>query len=267
MTELQAVVFDWAGTLIDFGSCAPMGAFVEVFGRFGVEITVAEARAPMGRAKRDHIAAILAAPRISAAWVAAHGAAPTDADIDAIYEMFVPMNAEAAVHHADPIPGAPGVLAELRARGLKIGSTTGYTREIMQRILPLAEAAGLRADSLICAGDLPEGRPSPLGMFRTFIDLDIWPAWRVVKIDDTPVGIAEGVNAGCWTVGVTLSGNEAGLSEAELAALSPAERDALRNRAGRALSAEGAHFLVDSVADLLPVLDEIDRQLAAGAQP
>ena len=52
---LKAAVFDWAGTVIDHGSLAPMGVFVKTFAGFGVAITIAEARGPMGMAKRDHI--------------------------------------------------------------------------------------------------------------------------------------------------------------------------------------------------------------------
>ncbi len=48
MKHLKAVVFDWAGTVIDFGSFAPMGVFVEAFSRFGIEVSIAEAREPMG---------------------------------------------------------------------------------------------------------------------------------------------------------------------------------------------------------------------------
>tara|TARA_R110001583_G_scaffold140307_1_gene292521 strand:+ start:7415 stop:8233 length:819 start_codon:yes stop_codon:yes gene_type:complete len=267
MTKLVAAVFDWAGTLVDFGSRAPMGAFVEVFRRFGVEISIQEARAPMGRAKRDHIATILTQPRIAELWQQQHGKMADDAAIDAIYDMFIPLNTKSAIAHSDAIPGAAATLAALREQGLKIGSTTGYTRAIMEGVLPLAHKQGITVDNLVCAGETPAGRPSPLNMYQTFLDLDVWPAAQIVKIDDTPVGIAEGINAGCWTVGVTLSGNETGLSLEELSTLPPAQTDALRAQAGKNLRAEGAHYLIDSVADLLPVMDDISHRLATGEQP
>ena len=138
--SLKAVVFDWAGTMVDFGSRAPMGVFVEAFARFGVRIGVAEARGPMGRPKRDHVAALMAMPRIAAAWTERHGHGPGEADIDAVYEVFVPMNVAVAADYAEVIPGAIDTVRELRRRGLKIGSTTGYTREIMAKVLPRAAA-------------------------------------------------------------------------------------------------------------------------------
>jgi phosphonoacetaldehyde hydrolase len=89
---LKAVVFDWAGTTIDYGSRAPMGAFVEVFAQFKVEISIPEARRPMGLPKRDHIKALVSDQNIAARWQRAHGQAPTDRDVDRVYAVFVPLN-------------------------------------------------------------------------------------------------------------------------------------------------------------------------------
>jgi phosphonoacetaldehyde hydrolase len=265
--KLRAVVFDWAGTMIDFGSRAPMGVLVRAYAQFGVDITVAEARGPMGRAKRDHIAALMALPRVRAAWAARHGQPPGEGDIDRVYEAFVPMNVEVAADYAEMIPGAVEAVRALRARGLKIGSTTGYTREIMARVLPRAAAAGYSPDNLVCAGDLAEGRPSPLMMYRTMADLGVYPPSSVVKVDDTVPGIEEGRAAGTWTVGVTASGNEVGLSLEEWSALPEQERHARAERAAAVLRHAGAHYLVDTVADLPAVIDDIERRLAAGGRP
>lgn len=264
---LKAAVFDWAGTVIDHGSQAPMGVFVATFKQFGVEISVAEARGPMGMAKRDHIKTLMAQPRIAAAWEAAQGAAPDEAAIDRVYEVFVPMNVEAVTDFCTMIEGAVPAVGRMRARGLKIGSTTGYTRSIMAKVLPLAAAQGYAPDNLVCAGDLAEGRPSALMMYRTFLDLGVWPAHSVVKVDDTGVGIAEGLNAGCWTVAVAVSGNAFGLNPAETAALSQAEFATMRAAAYGDLRRTGAHYVIDSVADIDAVLDDIEGRLARGERP
>ena len=79
----------------------------------------------MGLPKRAHIEAMLAVPRIAAAWRDARGAAPTQADVDALYALFVPKNETVAARYATLVPGTLEVMAALRARGLKIGSTTG----------------------------------------------------------------------------------------------------------------------------------------------
>ncbi len=264
---VKAVVFDWAGTVVDFGSRAPMGAFVEVFRRFGVDISIDEARVPMGLPKWDHIQALGRIPRVADAWLAAKGDAFSEADVDAIYEVFVPLNAEVVSDYADLIPGVIETVGELRARGIRIGSTTGYTREIMERLTPIAASHGFAPDNLVCAGDLAEGRPGALMMYRTFLDLGVWPAWAAVKVDDTEPGIAEGLAAGTWTVGVAASGNAMGLSLEELDDLEDDEFLARYQSAERRLHRAGAHFVVESVAGLMSVIDDIEGRLLRGERP
>jgi phosphonoacetaldehyde hydrolase len=264
---LKAVIFDWAGTMIDHGSRAPMGAFVKVLSQFHVPITVEEARRPMGLPKWDHIKALLTHPDISTRWQVVHGAPPSDRDVDAVFEVFVPLNAAVVTDFADLIPGVLETHAWLQGRGLKLGSTTGYTRDIMERLLPVAAKQGLVLDNLVCAGDLASGRPGPLMMYKCFLDLDVWPASGVVKVDDTEAGIAEGLAAGSWTVGVALSGNASGLSRDELEALDADAVAGVRAKAAADLYRCGAHFVIDSVAGLTPVIDIIEGRLARGEKP
>ena len=210
MNAVEAVIFDWSGTVVDFGSRAPAAAFVEVFREFGIELTVAEARGPMGLPKRDHIRKLGDLPRVAAVWRKVHGRAFDEADVDRIHDCFEPLTARVAADHARLVPGAAQVAAELRRRGIRIGSTTGYTRPIMESVLPLAARQGFAPDNLVCAGDLPAGRPTPLMMYRCFVDLAVWPAAAVVKVDDTAPGIEEATAAGSWAIGVAMSGNAVG---------------------------------------------------------
>jgi phosphonoacetaldehyde hydrolase len=250
MSGFKAVVFDWAGTMIDFGSRAPVVALVKLFEQAGVPITEAEARADMGMAKRDHIAAILRQPRVHAAWTAQHGPAHDDAVVSALFGAITPMMREAANDCTQLIPGAADVVAQLRAAGVKIGSCTGYTRDMMADILPAAAAQGYAPDILVCAGDTAEGRPSPLMVWKNLVDLGAWPASACVKVDDAAVGIAEGRSAGVWTIGIAASGNGVGLSAEALAALSAEERADRIAAARAALETAGAHLVIDTVADL-----------------
>ena len=258
MTKFKAAVFDWAGTTIDFGSFAPMGVFVEAFAEFDVEVSIAEARAPMGMPKWDHIDTMLKDPQIAARWEAAHRAVPTTADVDRIYDVFVPKNEEVVAKYATLVPGTREMVENLRARGMKIGSTTGYTRSIMERVLPLAREQGYAPDNLVCSDDLSEGRPGPLGMYKCFIDLAVYPPSSVIKVDDTEPGILEGVAAGCVTVGVALSGNEVGRTPEELARLSESEVAELRAAATAKLKGAGADHVIDTVADLPPLIDALE---------
>ncbi|MAS44358.1 MAG: phosphonoacetaldehyde hydrolase [Rhodobacteraceae bacterium] len=257
--KFQAAVFDWAGTMIDFGSFAPMGVFVEAFSRFGIKATIADARGPMGRPKRAHIQAMLAQNGIRRQWEAAHGGAPTEADVDAIYEIFVPMNEEVAPRYAALVPGAKGAVDQLAARGIRVGSTTGYTRSIMARVLPAAAAQGYAPECVVCADDVADGRPGPGQMLRAMELLGVTDGAAVVKVDDTEPGIAEGVAVGALTVGVAMSGNHVGLTPEDLAALPAPERERLRTRATEALRSAGADHVIDTVADLPALLAMLEH--------
>jgi phosphonoacetaldehyde hydrolase len=260
---VKAVVFDWAGTMIDFGCMAPVHALVETFREAGVAISPAEARRDMGRAKLDHLRALLADPAIAARWQTAKGSSAGEAEIEQLYQKLVPAMTAMAAKTAHLIPGAGDAVAQLRALGVKIGSNTGYTREMMTDILPSAAAQGYAPDVVVCAGETPSGRPSPLMLWKALIALDAWPASHCIKVDDAPVGIAEGQAAGCWTIGLSASGNGVGLNLNELSALAPQDRDERVRQSEQALKAAGADFVIEDVSDLMPVVRDIARRIAA----
>lgn len=262
-SRLLAVFFDWAGTTIDHGSRAPVEVFVEVFRRAGVEITAAEARVPMGMAKREHIAAILALPRVAEAWASHKGRAASHDDVSRLYEDFLPLQREVLARHCDVIEGVPAVVAECRRRGMKIGSSTGYTRALMDVVAPIARQGGYEPDAILCADDTPQGRPAPWMNFRLAERLGVFPMSRVVVVDDTEPGILAARNAGAWAVAVTRTGNSIGLSTGELAAADPEALVARLREAAQMFRDAGAHAVIESVADLIPVLDRIE----AGADP
>jgi phosphonoacetaldehyde hydrolase len=267
LAPLKAVVFDWAGTMIDFGCRAPATALRRVFADSGVEIAAAEARADMGKAKRDHIRALLALPRVAGAWREVHGVAADESDVSRLHDAVEPMMRAAARDCAQLIPGAADLAARLRAAGVRIGSSTGYTRAMMADILPLAAEQGYAPDVVVCAGETLEGRPSPLMMWKALVELGAWPAQACVKVDDAVVGIGEGLAAGAWTVGLSASGNGVGLSREALDLLPPPERVQRIAASAQALRAAGAHYVVETVAELGPVLEEIGARIAAGGTP
>jgi phosphonoacetaldehyde hydrolase len=266
-SPIAAVVFDWAGTMVDFGCVAPVESLLTAFADEGVTISAAEARRDMGVAKRDHLRALLAAPRVAAAWLAAKNVQPAETDVDRLHDALVPLMQAAATTHSALIPGAADVVAGLRARGVKIGSSTGYTRAMMEGVLPRAAAQGYAPDVVICAGETAAGRPSPLMMWKALSELGAWPARACVKVDDAEVGVAEGVAAGTWSIGLAASGNGMGLDLAGYQALSPADRAERLARSAAALRAAGADYVIDTVADLPAVLGEIATRIEAGEGP
>jgi phosphonoacetaldehyde hydrolase len=267
MSAIKAVVFDWAGTMIDFGCIAPVKALQTAFAAEDLVISEAEARKDMGRAKRDHVAAILAEPRIVAAWRERHGAPPSQSDLDRVYTALVPLMAEAAATQTDLIPGAAATADWLASRGIRFASSTGYTRAMMQPILARAAAQGYAPAFVVCAGETAEGRPSPLPMYKAMLELGVWPAWHCVKVDDAVVGVEEGRNAGAWTIGIAASGNGVGLGLAEWQALDEASQRAKSAASGRELRDAGADYVIATIADLKDVLVEIERRIGSGERP
>jgi|SRR5579859_5621647 len=264
---VKAVILDWAGTTVDYGCCAPAKVFMQVFAQHGVDITVEQARAPMGLMKRDHIRQITHMPAVAAQWQAVQGELPCEDDIDHLYSDFIPLQLAILADYADPIPGALELAAELRQRGIKIGSTTGYDHQMMEILAPEAARRGYAPDAWVCASDVPAGRPSPWMMYANAMQLGVYPPEAVVKIGDTIPDIDEGLNAGAWAIGVTLSGNEIGLNEQEVGAL---PKDALAPRleaVRQRMAAAGAHAVVDGVWECLPAIEEIAARLARGEKP
>lgn len=267
--QLEAVIFDWAGTTVDFGSFAPTQIFVDAFrDAFGFALSLDEARGPMGLGKWQHIEALGRDPAIAARWQAQFGRPMRHEDINHIYRTFLPLQVERVGAHAALIPGTLGTIAALRARGLQIGSTTGYPRQVMTRLVELAAENGYTPDCIVCADDLSAGaRPGPWMALQCVQELAIGSVAHCVKVDDTLPGLHEGRNAGMWTVGLALSGSPAGLTLEAFQATSPEQRAEIRSRVEDAFAAAAPHYVIDTIADLLPVIDDIEARLAAGERP
>lgn len=265
--RLRGVILDWAGTTMDYGCYAPAVVFVEVFKRAGVEISMEEARAPMGAHKRVHIQKITQIEAVRQRWEATHGRPPTEEDVDAMFAQFVPLQLDCLARYADLIPGTLEALEAFRARGLKVGSTTGYTSEMMDILQREAAARGYVPDATVCATDVPAGRPEPWMCLENAKRLRIFPMETIVKIGDTLPDIEEGLNAGMWTVGLAMTGNEMGLNEAEIQAADPTLITRRRDRAYTRMAQAGAHYVVDSIADCPAIIDAINARLARGECP
>ncbi|MFZ4381682.1 MAG: phosphonoacetaldehyde hydrolase [Sandarakinorhabdus sp.] len=267
MADIAAVIFDWAGTMIDFGSCAPVIAMDDVFTAAGVTVEAAVIRRHMGMAKREHVIAILSEPEIAARWQAAAGSAWTPADVDRLMLTLEPAMQASATRHSQLIPGAAAAVAALRQQGVRVGSTTGYTRSMMAGILPAAAEQGYAPDVTICAGETALGRPAPLMLWQAMAQLQAWPAARCIAVDDAPVGITAGRNAGVWTIGVAASGNGVGLDAADWAAMASAQQAALLAPVIASFQAAGADLVIPSVADLALATNAIADAIAMGHSP
>jgi phosphonoacetaldehyde hydrolase len=264
---IQAIIFDWAGTIIDHGSVAPIVAFTRLFENNGVTVSEQEARIPMGAEKWAHIRAMCDMPSIQQRWIAEHGSAASDADVDKLYEQFVPLQLDAIKERTKLIHGFLPLVEMMRERGVKLGTNTGYAREMAELLLAAAAEHGFVPDSTVCATEVSRGRPYPFMALKNMIEMEIETVAACVKVDDTAVGIEEGLNAGMWTVAVALSGNEIGMTRQAWEELHDAEQDARAAVAYQSLQRSGAHYVIDSVADLAEVIEDIEIRMSMGERP
>jgi phosphonoacetaldehyde hydrolase len=265
--RVEAVIFDWAGTTVDHGSLAPMRAVTELFRRQKISVSDVEARRDMGLFKRDHIARILAMPHVAGQWRDSHGAEPSEADADRLFTDFFPVQIKVLEDYSDVIDGVVSMVSRLRARHLRVGSTTGYTRPILEVLIERARAQGYETDLALCPDDVGGGRPYPWMCLQIALSFRLSATAAAIKIGDTVNDIEEGRNAGMWAVGVAATGNEVGLSAVDLASLTHDDRQQRLAIARERLRAAGAHYVIDSAAALETVVDAIDERLAAGDRP
>ncbi|NWD64573.1 phosphonoacetaldehyde hydrolase [Pseudomonas sp. IPO3774] len=266
-SKLQAVVLDWAGTVVDFGSFAPTQIFVEAFGEFGVAVSLEEARGPMGMGKWDHIRTLCNLPQIAERYRAVFDRLPTDEDVTALYERFMPLQIEKIALHSAVIPGALEAINTLRAQGLKIGSCSGYPAVVMAKVVELARQNGYVADHVVATDEVPNGRPHPAQALANVIALGVSDVAACVKVDDTWPGILEGRSAGMWTVALTCSGNALGLTYEQYQALPAAELALERARITQMFEGSRPHYLIDTIVELPAVIDDINARLARGETP
>jgi phosphonoacetaldehyde hydrolase len=257
MQFLKAVILDWAGTTVDHGSLAPLRTIQSVFAEDGVTVSEDDARMDMGLPKRDHIRNLLG--RI--------GHDNSEPEVERYYMRFIPRQMEMLELHSAVIPGVVEAVADIRKRGLKIGSTTGYTRPMLDRVAELAAAQGYVPDCHLTPEDAGAGRPHPFMIYEAAARLQVYPLWTFVKVGDTPSDIDEGYNAGTWTVGVADTGNMIGLSLEDFHALSPIDREERSQAARKKLEDAGAQFVIGGVSELGQTLAEIEQRMAQGWRP
>ncbi len=267
--KIKAAILDWSGTLADAYVIAPAVVFVEVFKSQGVEISMEEARGPMGLRKDIHIKKLTEDPIIAARWEKIKGKPPTQADVDAMFEEFVPAQLACLPKYTALLPGVKKVCNDMQAQGIKIGVSTGFTRVMVDVLLKDVIAQGITPDATVAGDEVLNGaRPDPHMVFKNLDLLNIADVKSVVKCDDTVSGIGEAMNAGCWGVGLVRYSNymnintldeEATLSEANIAARMAHTR--------KILEQAGAHYVIDSLVELPAVIDDINARLARGEKP
>ncbi|KAF4735625.1 hypothetical protein FOZ63_025702 [Perkinsus olseni] len=269
---LKACILDWSGTTADAHVLAPAVVFVEVFRKFGVDINMKESRLPMGLRKDLHIAKILEIPSVQERWQRIKGRPSTQADVDAMFEAFVPMQCEVLPQYTTLIDGAADTVKLLKTKyNLKIGSTTGFTKVMVDILLEKAKEQGYSPDSSVAGDEVPNNmgfRPAPFMLYQNLCNLGVYPIESVVKVDDTVSGVGEGLSAGCWSVGVAGLSNYTDIDSLEQWESMPkTERDKRVQMSRDKLNTSGAHYVIDSIKDLPVVVENINTRMRNGEKP
>lgn len=268
MNKVEGVIFDWAGTTVDFGCFAPVNVFIDIFKNAGIEVTMAEAREPMGMLKIDHIRAMLSMPRISVKWEEKHKMPFNEQDVENLYAEFEPALMSSLIEYTDPIPEVVETVQTLRSQGLKIGSTTGYTQTMMDVVIPNALKKGYGPDFYITPdGTNSFGRPYPYMIYRNMEALELSASWKVVKVGDTVSDIKEAVNASVWAVGVVIGSSEMGLSLDEFHALSEEDQEKVISQTEESFLQNGADFTIKSMSELPQLIERINHLISEGKRP
>ncbi|MGG2075243.1 phosphonoacetaldehyde hydrolase [Lysinibacillus irui] len=260
--KIETVILDWAGTAVDFGCFAPVNVFLSIFEDAGVNVTLEEARKPMGMLKIDHIRTMLEMPRINEEWQRIHGQAFTENDVHTLYNQFETKLMESLANYTDPIQYVKTAVQQLREAGIRIGSTTGYTDSMMEVVTKNAANKGYQPDFLVTPTQVGDkGRPYPYMIFKNMQALGSKSTKQVVKVGDTTSDIMEALNAGVWAVGVIIGSSEMGLSEEEFQALTSEEQQQVIAETRRIFEETGAHYTIETMAELPKLIETINARL------
>jgi phosphonoacetaldehyde hydrolase len=268
--RVKGAILDWSGTTADKYVIAPAVVFVEVFRRHGVEISMEEARGPMGLRKDLHIKALTENPEIRERWRQVHGSEPGQDDVDAMFEDFVPLQLECLPQYTTLLPGVVELAEKMQNEyGIKIGVSTGFTRSMVDVLLKSAQDQGFYPDATVAGDEVEHGaRPRPFMVYRNLDLLDVSPIQSVVKVDDTVSGVGEGLEAGCWAVGIARYSNYMNINTLdEESTLADDEIQRRLEQTRDMLWRTGAHYVIDEPLELIPVIDDINQRLQRGERP
>jgi phosphonoacetaldehyde hydrolase len=259
MRNIEAVIFDWAGTTVDYGCFAPVRAFIEVFEEYGIRPTIHETRKPMGMLKWDHIKTMMSMPRINNLWEEKYYRDFTDKDIDEMHEKFAEKLMGILNNYANPKPFVLDTMKKLRERNIKIGSTTGYTDDMMSIVTRVAKENGYEPDCWFSPTSTNNvGRPYPFMIFKNLETLKVSSVKNVIKVGDTVSDILEGKNAGVITVGIIEGSSELALNEEEYNKLSSEEKIAINEEVTQRYKKAGADFVIKDIKELINLIDYIN---------
>lgn len=260
--QIEMVVFDWAGTTVDYGSSAPMEVFKMVFDEAGINLTRNEINGPMGMEKKAHIRSLLSLESAKSQWESKYSREWTEKDVEDLYEKFEKKLYEVVADYSHPIDGVVETVKKLREDGIKIGSTTGYNNQIMTKVTLMAKEEGYEPDCVVTPDVTGVGRPTPFMLNECMRVLNVYPPKKVVKVGDTITDIYEGKNANAWSIGILVGSNLLGLTKDEYEKTPLVELNILKDMATKKYLEAGADMVIDNITELPKAIKQINQMMA-----
>jgi len=259
---IEAVIFDWAGTTVDYGSLAPVIAFKKAFKDAGISLSDEEIRQDMGMAKWDHIGKILQLDDVKQQWEEKYSTLPNDDDRKNIYANFQMSLIHYLKECTELKTGVLKTFNYLKEYGIKVATTTGYTAEMMKIVQDKAAEDGYVPDMVVTSEDVDgQGRPSPAMIHYIMRKFDIDDPKKIIKVGDTLVDIEEGKNANVQTVGIVEGSSLMGLSQVEFDDLNNEEQISKRNEVKRRFESVNADFVIDTIFDLVQIIEYLNESM------
>lgn len=264
---IKGIIVDWTGTTVDYGCLGPVYGFYNTFADYKINLSINEIRKPMGLDKKEHVASLLSLPRVQKTWYDTHGEYPSKQTVESVYNALIINMSKILSKYANPIPGCVESINYIRKKGIKIGSCTGYSKRMMNGLIEVSNEYGFHPDCIITSDEVPMGRPSPWMCWENCKRLDLYPPSSVIKIGDTISDILEGLNSGFWSVGVTRTSSYLGLTELEASELKNSELKNKEDEIKNKFLSAGAHYVLNTIADLPGLIEMINKRLSLGDKP
>lgn len=274
--KVENIILDFSGTCVDSFTLAPAIAFVEVFKKYNINICIKEAvKKPMGLYKFDHIKYILNMEDVKRQWFKEYNRETTDNDLNNIYKDFIKLQIEVLPNYCKPLPKVVETMNILRKNNIKFGGCSGFSREMINTILKNTSDKGLFFESTFLADDINDekkiflgGRPYPFMIYQNLFNLENKNISQCIKVDDSAVGIEEGLAANCWTVGISNYSNYINVNSVEeFSQMSELEKKERKEYSKKKLIESGCHYVIGEFDELIYVVDDINNRLENGERP
>ena len=163
--KIKMVIFDWAGTTVDYGCFAPVDALRTAFSMYQIAVSEKAIREPMGMAKIDHIKAMLKMPDIARAFYDVYDRNPNGEDARRIYDLYRVVIMQSLAQFSTLTPYVQECVAWLREHDIVIGSTTSYTDQMMEVVTAVAKQNGYEPDACFSTDSSNVYGNSPYSLF------------------------------------------------------------------------------------------------------